>query len=225
MKIFRLLILVLLPTILGGCLGRPETDVDPDRIYPTFILTYDEIEERTYTRSIFLADNEFGFRQELQGSAHVDFNGNELRFNNGEDEYLLFFNEIILRGEFEYVDQNGTSYTNPVAIDFTSFPSGLDTVDVRQDLQITWVGNAIAEGEFVTLVIEEQQFGIFESFQVSELGARSLFVPSTELLKFGVGPIILRLNREKSVDTIEDPGLGGQIQSAYLAMPFNTIFK
>ena len=129
MKIYPLLKLALLPVILAGCLGRPDFSVDPSRIYPTFILTYDEIDERTFVRSILLADNEFGFRQELQGSAHVDFDGNELRFNDTEDEYLLFFNEVILDGEFEYVDQNGLSYINPVDISFISFSSFFNVPD------------------------------------------------------------------------------------------------
>jgi len=225
MKIYPLLKLALLPVILAGCLGRPDTSVDPSRIYPTFILTYDEIDERTFVRSILLADNEFGFRQELQGSAHVDFDGNELRFNDQENEYLLFFDEIILDGEFEYVDQNGLSYTNPVDISFISFSSGLDTIDISQDLEVRWIGDPVGENEFVTLVIEEQQFGVLESFQSIVPGTRSLFVPSSSLSNFGVGSIILRLIREKSVDTIEDPGLGGKIQSAYLALPLNSILE
>lgn len=225
MRRINILLLFFVTVLMSGCLGRPETEVSPDRIWPLFNLTYIAEEERTYASAIFLADGETGFRQQLPGSASVFFNEAELRINESEDQYLIFFTELILEGEFNYTDLNDDKYVNPVSLNSISFPSGLDTIDPTQNLEIRWIGDPVGENESVIVFIEDQDFGINDSYIVDDVGAQTLFIPNQSLAVFGFGPKKMTIIREWITDTVEDPGIGGQLQSDYFGLPLSVNFE
>lgn len=223
-KFINALIVFSTVIFLSGCLDKPETDVAAERIYTAYNLTYNEESNQTFARAVFSADTPTGWRQELSGSARVEFMGVELKLNEGLDEYLIIFDDFKLVGDFIYLDKNGDSYLNSSELKLIGYPSGLDTASVDEDFKLEWVGDALEDGEFVTLSFEEESIGILDVYQIDEVGAESITIPQSELQKFAFGSINLRLAWEKLVPTNQDPGVGGEVHSVTLLAPKPVVF-
>jgi len=216
-------LLVLLMIVISGCLDKPETDISAERIYTSYVLTYDEENDQTFARTIFSADTRAGWRQELTGSAKITCNGVELRYNEEQDEYLIIFDGFESLGQFIYDDKLGDSYINTVELELIGYPSGLDSIKITEDFELQWVGETLKENEYVSLSFEEESLGVVGLYQENEVGANSITVPRTELVKLGLGSIKIRLAWEKYSETDVHPGSGGEILASTVLQPFDVV--
>ena len=201
--------------IIYGCLPEPDTTVDPSFYFTSYQLYYHEPEQRTNVLAVFTAIDRNGFRQEIQGNASVSFRSNNLQFNPDLAEYSSSFEDYITDGTFIYKDQDGNEFSNSANNKLIGFPSGLDTVDVKNDLEFFWKGDPLGEDELVSLQFEDPVLGFSELFQEFEEGANKITIDKIDLARFGKGTIIMLLAREKATNTAEHPGVGGEVNSVY----------
>ncbi len=211
--VFNCVVCVLL--ILGSCLPEPETAVDPSLYFTSYQIYYHEPEQRTSVLAVFTAIDRDGFRQILQGNASVNFRSKNLQYNPDLTEYSLSFDDYITDGTFIYTDQNGRKFSNSISNKLIGFPQGLDTVDVRNDLEFYWKGDPLDDDELVSLQLEDPVLGFSELFQEHERGATKITIPRNDLARFGQGTIVMLLAREKVKNATEDPGVGGGVNSVY----------
>ncbi len=201
--------------IIYGCLPQPETAVDPSFYFTSYQIYYHEPEQRTSVLAVFTAFDRNGFRQVIQGNASVSFRNNNLQFNPDLTEYSSTFEDYITEGTFIYKDQEGNEFSNSASNKLIGFPPGLDTVDVKNDLEFFWKGDPLGEDELVSLQLEDPVLGFSELFQEFEEGATKITIDKFDLARFGKGTIIMLLARERVTNTTEHPGVGGDVNSVY----------
>lgn len=207
---------------LTGCIEKPETNVSPDRIYTSYGFIYDETINQTLAKAVFSADTREGWHQELSGSAKVDFEDEELVFNDPSDEYLFLFDDLLAGGDFTYYDQNGSTYVNHAELKFFRYPSGLDSINVNSDFEFQWGGGPLEEGESVTLVLADESSTIIGTITQDEIGKESIVIPKNEFSPLGT--VAIRMIWEKQIPTDQDPGVGGEVYNAVFLQPISVVF-
>jgi hypothetical protein len=202
-----LLSLLLFP----GCAVEPSESVDQDRIYTAYELFYDKNEDKTYAKATFRFGNIAGTLLQLGGTSEVKFNNEALSYQS-LGYYEKVYPGLVSGGTFTFKDTKGTVYTNVVQdMKPIAFPTESLSVPKSASYTLTWVGDKLAAGENVGVLIGAELF-----LQINSNTA-SINLSSNQLTKLTAGPYTAIMDRYLISDPSQKPSAGGLLTRKYRA--------
>lgn len=202
-----------------SCNREDSVSVDQDKIWVYYRLVYDADDDITYARATFRFSNATGTKLELVPEASIQFNGDNLNWNNAVAYYEKQYAGFQTSGNFEYVDADGNSSTNSVTLPASiGFPSDLDTLSIGSSYELFWVGNALANNERVDLTLSgDNTTGTLHIFSHSGSGENSIILSLNKLQNLGIGTTTMFMDRVFSTNTLSGTSAGGLIETKYKA--------
>lgn len=213
----------LLTTTLTGCQKEDSVNVNQDRIYADYSLTYNKEQDKTYARAAFKFGNGIGTGLQLSTPSEVRFGNDVLTFVPLVNYYeKQIAGEVSQAGTFTFTDTAGKTYVNtvpkPVPI---ALPASLTGFTKGSATTVAWTGAAVAANETVDVTIKGAGQG--DPLQIilqSALGSTSLIVAASNLAPLLNGPARVFINRTYGVDQLQQgTGAGGHIGARYEGAP------
>lgn len=226
----KLIILFIGLLTLSSCL-KDKSIVGPDKLFLELTAQYVASSEETYVRAVFHEDKVTGQVVDLQGDAQIQVNGQKMVITNPLiGGYNHAFSGYVDSLMVNYSDEDGKIYEYHIDMELApiiSIPSSIDSLDIRQDHELSWNGPAISrENERVIL-----EYGVSGSNNYSaisdEVDESSVTIPSRNLMKFGTGEIDMFLTRLVDSDLENAPPKGGTLFIGYATgrVPVSLIYE
>ena len=199
-----------------SCKREDSVNIDQDRIYANYQITYDSEKNEATMIAGFRLDNSSGTKIELTYPSRVDFNDEGLAWRNGSGHYELKQTGSNHTGAFTYTDIDGVTYVNnPSNLTFIELPFGITNISRSGNFFLPWSGQAIQPGETVTVTISGGAQQSSKTWTINSVGSSHIILDQNKLMGLTVGNAEIQIQREFS-DILQESTLsGGRITSKY----------
>ena len=203
---------------------EPSENVNQDRIWTDYELHYDESEDVTSARATFRFGGSTGTLLELSDESFVAVNGEELTRRTQPVTNVTYYEREFAGLEpdatFEFVDVEGTSYLNDIALRSIAVSSGAGPIDNDNSYEVRWSGQPLGAGEEVGAVLYRIFGGVaLAVFTQRDVGATSIILDRAQLQNVEPGEAMLVLERRTAGTLSEPTEVGGRISARYTAAP------
>ena len=217
----KIMLFILVSWILTGCgASEDSSDVNQARIYTDYELFYNANEDKTHAIARFRFGGPFGTILELSraSGASVSFNGELLAYSSLWGGHHKEYAGNVTSGSFNYVDTDGTSYTNAVPVGASiEFPAGFNQIDISSAQTLSWVGSALAANDQVGIFVGSWVWGDDALFLTDADGATSIVMGLNQLQNLALGSAVVFMDRWNAVNVSEGTAEGGRIRYKYRA--------
>jgi|GEM_PF-1750350 len=203
-----------------ACETESSDDINVSDVYQAYLLTYDKTNNNTYACAQFRDGGSLGNDIVLNSPSKVSVNGDVLTHQNLPfGLYYHYYKEHsgeLQEASFIFTDKFSKTYTNNANLNLLSpidIPSNFSTISKSVDLVLTWVGEPLAAGESVDLIISGAEQT--SDFTQADEGATSITVSKSDLAAFQLGDGSIILQRYRSDDLQASTGKGGEIMLEY----------
>lgn len=171
MKKVAYLLLLLFSIQLLACQSESSDDVNQDRIYTVYDLSYGADKDETVASARFHFGSWTGTRLELSDESSILFNGKYLSFNKTLVRYSTSFQGEVLSGDFVFTDANGKTYTNSITINSIAVDPTLTSISRSATTApvLIWQGPPLNSDESVTLTLSDSS--LLQEYKVNTTGA------------------------------------------------------
>jgi hypothetical protein len=198
-----------------SCARENSDDVNQDRIYCEYELSYNANEDKTYARAIFKFGNALGTLLELTSPSEVRFNGDLLTFKSALAYYEKDYAGFTQSGTFTWKDTDGNEFSNTISIVPIDYPAALDTIPRSGAYELFWVGDSLSANQSVILTANGVLEGDAQIFTQTNLNSKSIILPANQLQILGKGQGTLWMDRMYSPGLQQQTSAGGKITGKY----------
>ncbi len=199
--------------LLFSCQTEDSASVNQDRIFTTYELYYDANTDKTTARATFRFGSAVGTNLELSSPAEARFDNDVLSFNSIIGAYEKEYPGFKTQGTFRYTNNDNEVYTNQVGVLKTiAFPANFPTSISRANaFTITWVGDALAAGERVDVVLTRAGSSpLVRVFTQAQPAATAIVLGADQLSQFTAGSFVsVAMYRYRVTDLVQKPEAGG----------------
>ncbi|RMG73534.1 MAG: hypothetical protein D6722_03600, partial [Bacteroidetes bacterium] len=140
--------------LLTACLREESVNVNQDSIFTEYRLVYEAAKDKTYARATFRFGGATGTLLQLSDPAEVLIDQEPLTWKPALAYYERESAGPQATGTFTYTDLDNNTFTNTVTLAAPiAFPADLDTIPQGAAFTLTWEGDPIQLGEWVTVTI------------------------------------------------------------------------
>lgn len=194
-----------------SCKKEVSTNVDKDRIYTIYDVSYDQQLNRTEVQATFRVDHSSGQRIELVYPSRVDFDGDRLAYRDLLGTYDLTRSGNMLGRPITFTDNEGNQFSNSLAANAIDLPFGLNSISKNADFYLPWNGPALEAGETVTVILGGRRF------TTSLTGSTYIVLQRFEMQNLTAGTAQIQIAREKESTLSQSNLSGGRIKATYLS--------
>lgn len=213
----KALLILLFLGALTACKKEVTDNVDQDKIFTQYVLSYDENTNETSASATFRFSNLNGTRLMLSDPSTVTADGVEMEWSNEDGNYQTNYTGLVPSVTFNWVDLDGNSYTNTAEIRDIDFESEIDTLYHTDSVTFfTWAGSApLDSSETARLIIYQEDEEVARAFSVDTLGATQIQIDSVMLSQIDSGMVRLVLEKIYSPEMQEANSKGGLLVGKY----------
>lgn len=199
-----------------ACKKEASINIDQNRIYSDYEVTFSEMTNQTVTRASFRVDHNSGKKIELTYPSRVGFNDENLAWRNlgGTYDGTRYGNH--LNGHFTYFDVDQNSFVNTGAeVNPIDVPFGINNINKNGNFFLPWTGAVLQSGETVKVIISGGDQTGSKTFTATAIGSSYISLEQYKLNQLVAGTAKIQIQREK-VSGLEQSNLsGGRITSIY----------
>lgn len=203
----------LIGATLFSCQTEDSASVNQDRIFTTYELYYDANTDKTTARATFRFGSAVGTNLELSSPAEARFDNDVLSFNAIIGAYEKEYPGFKTQGTFRYTNNDNEVFTNQVGgLKPIAFPADFPTAISRSNaFTITWVGDALAAGERVDVVLTSAGSSpLVRIFTQAQPAATAIVLGADQLGQFPAGAAVtVAMYRYRVTDLAQKPEAGG----------------
>lgn len=178
---------ILFVGILSSCKKEVSKNVDQDKIWTSFTLSYDENTDLTTATAQFRFSTENGTLLELSDPSSIMLEGTEMSWVSEEALYRSEFSGFVPMVEFTWVDLNGNMFTNTVEIHDIDFPVSIEGLHYSDSLTyFMWEGLPLDSFEKVILELDGSGNSFIQTLSVDSLGSTAIAIDSLTLSRIAV---------------------------------------
>lgn len=223
-KCLLLVICLMISIIFINCKSTEvadSADVNQDKIYQSYNVTYNEEENTITTKAVFRFGGTNGTTLILSDPSNIIINGEEMK---GGEEFLqgyLYrennFKKKYTEFEFIFTDTENKKYKNSLKIELIEFVDLPDTIRKSQTNIIAWKGAPIQSNETVMLLIKT---GETSDITISSdiKGANSISIDTASISNLSTGLANIQIVRKISKVLSESGDIGGVISGNYYSI-------
>ncbi|MBC7777946.1 MAG: hypothetical protein H7246_21105 [Phycisphaerae bacterium] len=215
-----LVITLLLVLGLGfsSCIKEESSDVNQNKIFAEYELSYDQNTDKTYASAVFKFSNGLGTKLHLSGPSNVTFGADVLPYDPVFAYYRKEYAGKVDSGTFVFTDSLGHTYSNPVSLAAIIMNPSLDTIHKSGSFTYAWTGAAVAANEAVGLTIANAANAVyFQYFLQNSVGATDIVLPQTQLNNLPTVNANATIERVFETTAPEVTSAGGKIRGKYKA--------
>jgi hypothetical protein len=201
--------------LLAGCESESSSDVNQDRIYTEYELTYNKNQDKTFARARFRFGNATGTLLELDEASSIQFEGDELAFNSTLANYEKSYAGRIAEGTFRFQDNEGNVYENSLQNRPIEFPMDFDTIPKGSSYDLAWAGDSLGSQETVELFVDGENLGDGQVFVANDDGASTIILGKDQIDNLGTGPGTAYMSRTYRPDLLQSTGAGGVMRGVF----------
>lgn len=205
----------------SSCKKEITKNIDQDKIWASFELSYDENTDKTMATAKFRFNSGLGTLLELSDPSSVTMDGTEMEWQSSLAYYQTELTGLVPSAEFTWVDLDGNMFTNEVNIQDVDYPNVLDTLFYSDPVSyFSWAGGAALDSfESVTLTLDGIAASDTRPFSVDSVGATTITIDSLTLSQIKVDTIEhvidATLVKRYSPEMQEATSVGGQRVGTY----------
>lgn len=209
----------------SSCVSNEIADSDKvsqEEIYQTYRVTANRSDESLTAFASFRFGGSSGTTLRLTAGSNVLWNAQEMPADQNmfmgafyeKKEKLELQNKHV----FVFTDTEKKSYTNEIEL-MPAEPIDIPTeFSSKKSLTITWVGQALREGESITCNLKDSTFTT--SVRLDLMGANSITVKPEDWAKSKKGLINISLERTYKLSLPDATHLGGSIEASYISKSY-----
>lgn len=199
-----------------ACKKEASINIDQNRIYSDYEVTYDQMANHTIARALFRVDHNSGKKLELTYPARVGFNNENLAWRNLGGVYDATRSGNHLNGSFTYFDVDGNSFINAGAIiNPIDLPWGMNNISKNGNFFLPWEGAVLQSGETVKVIISGGSQSGSKTFTATAIGSSYISLEQNKLNNLVTGTAQIQIQREKTTGLEQSNLSGGRITSTY----------
>jgi hypothetical protein len=217
--LFILSIIILI--IISSCASNETANsdkVNQSEIYQIYSVSYNAGDMELSARATFRFGGSNGTTLMLVNPSIVKFNTEEMPYKHGAFSGTYYEinkqSDFIKNAVFYYKNNDKKTFDNSIKmqpIEIVDFPSKVDTT---KNYSVTWTGLPVANGETVTLVLEDKKYHTV-SVSTNIVGAISIGFSPSDLKGLVGGSANIYISRKTDFPLKEGNHLGGTIYSTY----------
>jgi hypothetical protein len=205
--------------LLTSCANEDSTDVNQDRIYAEYELSYDKNQDKTFASAIFRFGNPTGTQLELTAPSQVTFNGDIIPFDQTFSYYRKEYAGNVTGGTFVFTDADGLTFTNTVSSTRTiAFPVVMDTIHNSGSYTLQWIGDSVVANERVDVWLDGPQQNNAEYFTQYLVNTNNVILAANQLQALGIGSTNCTMERIWEQTATGVTGAGGKVRVKYKAL-------
>lgn len=205
-----------------ACKKEESINIDQNRIYSDYEISYDQMTNQTVTQAIFRFDHTSGKKIELTYPARVGFENNSLAWRNISRSYSATRSGNHLNGSFAYFDVDGNRFTNSgVILNPIDLPWGMNNISKSGNFFLPWEGEALQSNETVKVIIGGGSQSGSKEFIATTIGSSYISLDKYDLNKLVTGTAQIQVQREKTTGLAQSNLSGGRITSTYKGRKVN----
>lgn len=198
-----------------SCKKEMSTNVDKDRIYTTYDVSYDQNLNRTDIKATFRVDHASGQKIELVYPSRVHFDGDRMVYRELMGSYEASRSGNVTGRSLMYVDGDGSEFINSQDISPIDLPFGLGSISKNGDFFLPWTGVALQAGETINVSINGGDQVVSRKFTTSVAGSTYIILSRYELQNLSAGTAHIQISREKESALSSASLSGGRIRTEY----------
>lgn len=199
-----------------ACKKEASINIDQNRVYSDYEVTYDEMSNQTSMQAMFRVDHNSGQKIELTYPARVGFNDENLAWRNLGGRYEGTISGNHLNGYFTYFDVDQNSYINTgAAINPIDLPFGINNINKNGNFFLPWTGAVLQSGETVKVIISGGSQSGSKTFTATAIGSSYISLDQYTLNQLVAGTARIQIQREKTTSLEQSNLSGGRITSIY----------
>ena len=199
-----------------ACKKEASINIDQNRIYSDYEVTYDQMSNQTTSQAIFRVDHNSGKKIELTYPARIGFNDENLAWRNLGGYYNVKRSGNHLNGHFTYFDVDDNSFINTGAVvNPIDLPFGMNNISKNGNFFLPWTGEALQSGETVKVIISGGSQSGSKTFTATAIGSSYISLEQYKLNQLVAGTASIQIQREKTSALTQSNLSGGRITSTY----------
>jgi len=199
-----------------ACKKEASINIDQNRIYSDYAITYNQESNITKVSATFRVDHNSGKKVELTYPSRVGFNEQAMAWRNLGGFYETQFSGNVMHGSFTYFDTESNRFDNVGAVvNPIDLPFGMNNISKNGNFFLPWTGEALQHDEVVEVVISGGSQSGKETFQATVVGSSYISLPQYKLERLEAGTAHIQISREKTVGLEQSNLSGGRITSKY----------
>lgn len=209
--------LLSLTIIFAACKRKNSGDVAQDRIHSEYTTVYDAGTNQTTAVVTFRQNDASGKKLQLTFPARVKFGTEIMSWKNASGNYKLEKSGNHLTEQYVYSDIDENVYSNNGQdAPSVALPANITSVSRSSSYYIPWQGDAIRNGETVTIHIEgKDKKGGSQEWSVSTVNSTYIHLDQARLSKLDEGPADMWIERSKGGNLVNVPDAGGTMTTTY----------
>lgn len=199
-----------------ACKKEASINIDQNRIYSDYEMTYNQTSNQTTVQATFRVDHNSGKKIELTYPSRVGFNGENMAWRNLGGRYETSLTGNQLHGHFTYFDVDQNSYQNTGAVvNPIDLPFGINNINKNGNFFLPWTGAVLQSGETVKVIISGGSQTGSRTFTATAVGSSFISLDQYNLNQLVVGTARIRIQREKTTGLEQSNLSGGRVTSIY----------
>lgn len=208
--------LLLLVLAVSACKKEVTNNIDQDKIFTRYELSYNENTDVTTATAEFRFSNLLGTRLELSDPSTVTVNSQNMEWSNENGNYTAQFSGFTPSATFIWVDLDGNSFSNTANIVDIEYPTDLPAYSKEDSVNyFMWAGAALDSLESVSIEFVDDQSARRKFGPVNTVGATTIVIDSLTLSELDTGLITTILVKSYSPDLVEGTSKGGLLIGKY----------
>lgn len=209
--------LLSLSIIFAACKRKNSSDIAQDRIYTEYETVYEADGNKTIAEVTFRQDNVSGKKIQLTFPARVKFRNENMSWKNAAGNYRLEVSGNHLTEEYVYSDIDENTFSNyGQDAPAVALPWNLTGVSRSIGFNVPWQGDAIRNGETITVHIEgKDKKGGSQEWSLSTENSTYIHLDQARLSKLDEGPAEMWIERSKGGNLVNVPDAGGRMTTTY----------
>jgi len=193
-----------------------QVDVDQNRVYPSYKLSYNKSENKTTAQASFSLDSLNGTTYQLKNPATVTYADETLIFSVNDDFYSKEFVNV-KTGEFKYTNNDLNEFVNSISIPDSLSVFNLPAAHpIDLDLIVSIETTALAEDEIIELQFTDLQSELSVTAYADSISSGNLLIDANFLTGLGTGEVEIIFRRVKTTTNLSQANsVGGQIITTY----------
>jgi hypothetical protein len=199
-----------------ACKKEASINIDQNRIYSDYKLTYSQASNQTVMQATFRVDHNSGQKIELTYPARIGFNDENLGWRNLGGRYEGTRSGNQLNGHFTYFDVDQNNYVNTGStVNPIDVPFGINNINKNGNFFLPWTGAVLQSGETVKVIISGGSQTGSKTFTATAIGSSFISLEQYKLNQLVAGTAQIQIQRE-IVTGLEQSNLsGGRVTSIY----------
>lgn len=199
-----------------ACKKEASINVDQNRIYSDYEVTYDQMSNQTVAQAVFRVDHNSGKKIELTYPSRVGFNDETMGWRNLGGMYSSTLPGNHLNGRFTYFDAEQNSFQNAGAeVNPIDLPFGMNNISKNGNFFLPWTGAVLQSGETVEVIISGGDQSGSRTFTATAIGSSYITLDQFKLNNLVAGTAKIQIIRERTVGLQQSNLSGGRITSRY----------